>query len=86
MSAQKPQEIVEAPAAATTEDGAAGQHQGTIILHCFHSRNHNEWRVKKEPWVFRADTLEAVQKKALEIYPKAFFLVHFSKNKKGRRT
>lgn len=55
-----------------------------ILLKCHRGPNGHGWRVWTKFWVFEGLTLEAAQAKALEIFPKAVFLVYFP-NPKPRR-
>ena len=43
------------------------------------------WRVYADHWVFEDATLDGAQRDALEVYPKAVFIIYFPGPKRQRR-
>lgn len=70
--------VVRSPRAAAKEVSPVGfPFVAPIILKCHRGPNGHGWRVWTKFWVFEDVTLEAAQSKALEIFPKAVFVVYF---------
>jgi hypothetical protein len=55
-----------------------------IVLKCHRQPLGVGWRVWTKRWVFEDVTLEGAQRKALEVFPKALFIVHFPDPKPPR--
>lgn len=46
----------------------------TVFLRCTPSKDKKSWKVNAGTWKFEAHSLEDVQKRALEIFPRARFI------------